>query len=159
MTEEIAKVASARDSPISEEELRRFQFYLKPQGDCICFIGGTDSNGYGRFWLRGSMRLAHHVSWFCLYGVQKDLYLAHSCNTPACCNPEHLRRATHMENMQDLREAGYHSNRTVDPTVARRMRAEGKELAIIAAHFTSSKVAVSNAIIRHYGRDIYDNRI
>jgi hypothetical protein len=59
--------------------------------------------GYGNFWHRGKVRLAHRVSLEILDGqhVPDELDVMHGCDNPACVNPAHLTVCTHLENMQD----------------------------------------------------------
>lgn len=78
---------------------------------CWLWLGATNSNGYGQIrekvdgkW---TMLLVHRVSYELLVGpIPEGLNLLHSCDTPNCCNPEHLRPGTHLENMQDAKDRG-----------------------------------------------------
>lgn len=70
-------------------------------GDCWLWTGRTDSEGYGRFEYAGRKNvLSHHVAWFLTYGVWPTA-LQHSCDTPPCCNLDHLKESTQLENLKD----------------------------------------------------------
>ena len=51
---------------------------------------------------------AHRLAWWLENSepLPPDMLVIHSCNTPLCCNPRHLRLGTHKQNMEDVRKAG-----------------------------------------------------
>ncbi len=71
--------------------------------DCILWPYRTDINGYGSAVINGKQKRASH--WMCVlaHGEPGPLRksAAHNCGNPTCVNPNHLRWATHRENMLD----------------------------------------------------------
>lgn len=78
--------------------------------ECWPWLAGTDKDGYGKFALtlparngRNPQRhvRAHRVA-FAL-GKREALgrVIRHDCDTPACCNPHHLRSGTPADNRAD----------------------------------------------------------
>ncbi len=58
---------------------------------------------YGRFNFGAYRHLAHRVAWVFANGaIPKGLHVLHRCDTPPCCNPEHLFLGTHADNMADM---------------------------------------------------------
>ena len=85
---------------ISEELKQRFLSYLKRDGDCLIFSGGLVKGGYGWFNTPvGLPNLAHRFA-FLLHNdiLESKLLICHSCDTPACCNPNHLFQGTYQDN-------------------------------------------------------------
>src|SRR5262245_28628148 len=81
------------------------------EGDCHIFDGCLNNKGYGtvRYGGRSSGRLvlAHRVTYEHWHGpIPKGLEVMHTCDRPACCNPNHLVLGTHAENMADMRRKG-----------------------------------------------------
>jgi len=71
---------------------------------CWFWTGAVNSMGYGMIWNQESHRpiLAHRASLALSDGsVSEDMEVIHSCDNPQCVNPDHLRQATHLENMMD----------------------------------------------------------
>lgn len=71
------------------------------KGDgCWLWVGSISKAGYGRF---GSKRTgAHRLAWQLTNGTIPDgKAILHSCDTPACVNPAHLRVGDLKDNMQD----------------------------------------------------------
>jgi len=96
------------------EEL--FWHRVDKSGTCWLWLGGKDKDGYGKFrvtlprfgiptgWPTPQRHLrAHHFSWELKHGATSfDKVIMHSCDTPACVNPEHLRVGTQTENHADM---------------------------------------------------------
>jgi hypothetical protein len=65
--------------------------------------------GYGNFAIsRSKNRRAHRVAWELTYGVDltPDVVIMHTCDTPACVRPDHLRAGTQADNLADMRDKG-----------------------------------------------------
>lgn len=71
------------------------------------------SGGYGRidaFGFKGVY--VHRVAFWLSNGGMIDLrkngdsIIRHSCDNPICCNPAHLIRGTHADNVQDMMDRG-----------------------------------------------------
>jgi HNH endonuclease len=95
---------------ISDEDYRKLRFYedidakvaIVPETGCWLWTGGWNNQGYGVLGSRNKKYLSHRVSYECRFGAIPDgLNVLHKCDTPTCCNPDHLFLGTHAENMRD----------------------------------------------------------
>ena len=72
-----------------------------------CWIFNRRANRYHSVWYHGSWVDAHRLILFCMTGeLNKNLHVLHSCDNKDCCNPDHLRFGTHLENMRDMIKKG-----------------------------------------------------
>ena len=80
---------------------------LDPSTGCRLWIRHCVRGGYGQVSYRGKQVLAHRLSYEISVGpVPEGLCVIHSCHTPACINPDHLRVGTHQDNSDDMVRAG-----------------------------------------------------
>ncbi len=86
----------------------KFLSRVKKTETCWLWTGHINSYGYGTLHLRSDLRVkAHRLSYTLFVGpFDEDLDILHSCDNPACVNPDHLRPGTHNENMQDMVNKG-----------------------------------------------------
>src|SRR5262245_51721233 len=71
-------------------------------GSCWLWTGGTTTAGYGHLRHEGRDLLAHRVTWALRHGpIGPHLDICHRCDTPPCCNPDHLFADTRAVNMAD----------------------------------------------------------
>src|SRR6478735_6357894 len=69
---------------------------------CLIWTGANDGKGYGIIRVDGRRVRAHRWSYERHVGPVPDgLLILHSCDTPACVEPTHLRPGTDAENMAD----------------------------------------------------------
>lgn len=75
-----------------------------PWSGCWLWEGPINVYKYGRFHVPrggGLKMLAHRVSFEAFVEPPGDLVVMHTCDVPACCNPDHLRSGTARENVDD----------------------------------------------------------
>jgi hypothetical protein len=86
----------------------RFWEKVDRSGDCWLWTAGHFPNGYGFFRVRGykgggSSRMAHRCIYEMLHGpIPAGMVVMHTCDTPACVRPEHLRLGTSRDNFADM---------------------------------------------------------
>lgn len=90
----------------------RFWSKVDKSGECWEWTGAKDRKGYGKIKIRSirnSPISAHRLSalWA---GIISDLDdgsdICHSCDNPACVNPDHLWRGTRKQNLEDMAKKG-----------------------------------------------------
>jgi len=83
---------------------------IRGKNDCWLWTGYTKSHGYGWVKHNGSGYLAHRVAWSSRSGRMPDFshgeIICHACDTPLCCNPNHLWVGTHADNTRDMMNKG-----------------------------------------------------
>jgi hypothetical protein len=78
------------------------------EGDCWLWMHSTNNRGYGQVGIGNNDNyLAHRVIYFIATGKQPGrLKVLHSCDTPRCCNPNHLFLGTQRVNVLDMAAKG-----------------------------------------------------
>lgn len=68
---------------------------------CWLWTRAADSNGYGVIGFNRRTLLSHRIAYVLQHGsIPKELLL-HDCDTPLCCNPDHLHLGDHAQNMAE----------------------------------------------------------
>lgn len=98
----------------AESDLSRFWSKVNkepgqgPEGKCWEWTAGRNGKKgwlYGQFWVCKKMRRAHRISWVIANGsISPDICVLHTCDNPACVNPDHLWLGTHLDNVKDREE-------------------------------------------------------
>lgn len=80
---------------------------IKLENGCWMWNKKRGSDGYGRLSIKGVWTLAHRYSWeIHNQSSASGMFVIHSCDNPACVNPDHLRLGTASDNMQDCIKRG-----------------------------------------------------
>jgi len=99
----------------------RFEEKFIPEPNSGCWIwnaGFLGTSGYGSFSVKNKTYLAHRISFQIYNGeIAKGMCVMHSCDTPCCVNPRHLKLGTLKDNSQDKMMKGrcWQANKTHCP--------------------------------------------
>jgi hypothetical protein len=79
----------------------------EPSG-CWLWKGSKTQQGYGRFTIARQRYMAHRVALILYKGrvAQPNEMVCHTCDTPACVNPDHLWIGTAKSNAEDMSAKG-----------------------------------------------------
>jgi hypothetical protein len=89
--------------------MERFWTKANTKGECWHWTGARNEKGYGRFRLNSRNRFAHQVAYELTCGpIPAGCIVMHTCDTPGCVNPAHLRLGTVAENNADKMAKGRH---------------------------------------------------
>lgn len=87
----------------------------EPNTGCWLWCLTRNAKGYGRVEYRGKTVAAHRLSYELHRGpIPAGMLVCHTCDTPACCNPDHLWLGTPQQNALDsvakgrYRAGGHH---------------------------------------------------
>ena|ERR1700679_1232752 len=93
----------------TQNVLQRFEAKVNKTAEGCWYFTGCPSMVYPWFWLNGRNEHAHVVAYALYIGeVPAGLNVLHTCDTPRCVNPDHLRVGTQAENIQDCVAKGRH---------------------------------------------------
>jgi hypothetical protein len=94
-------------TPIEE----RFWPKVEKTAGCWLWTGACTPQGYGRISVPGGTIYAHRYVASLVYGMLDRRWdVMHTCDTPNCVRPEHLRIGTRLDNMRDCADKGRASN-------------------------------------------------
>jgi hypothetical protein len=115
-----------------EQSQRFWSKTERSETGCLLWLAGKDKDGYGKFQITGRGKRfqgdspvqkhvrAHKLAWELAHGpLGPGLVLRHTCDTPACCEIEHLLPGTQADNRRDCVARG------------REPRGEAKPLAVL----------------------------
>lgn len=96
----------SRDYGDPRERILR-QVQVEESTGCWIWQGAVNKDGYGKTYLDGQRLLAHRAVWLLLRGpLPKGLSACHHCDTPRCCNPDHIFFGTTADNLGDAARKG-----------------------------------------------------
>ncbi len=119
--------------------------------------------GYGILHVEGNLWGAHQYAWFLTYGYRSKMFILHSCDTPACVNPAHLREGTPADNSQDMTDRGRQAKggrngkaKLTEECVLeiKRLLKEGAKMVSIAKKFGVAHPTISNIKHNHCWKHI-----
>lgn len=88
------------------------RFWRRVRGgtdETVCWLweGATNDEGYGQIFIDGRLDYVHRLSFRIHKGPLRDEDIVlHSCDVPACVNPNHLSAGTDQDNSDDKMRKG-----------------------------------------------------
>jgi len=133
----------------ARRNVERFYDRCQKTKDCWKWTGSLNSSGYGFLKIMGRVRLAHRASYEISVGaIPLGMCVMHSCDNPACINPDHLSLGSHLENMRDMRTKGRGASK-LDLESASRIRESSSSNKDLAAKFGVSQRTIRNIKAGH----------
>ena len=78
-----------------------------PMVECWIWNGATHQFGYGHIRTGKTIEVAHRVAYRLFKNsIPDEMQVLHSCDVPACVNPDHLFLGTQKDNMDDMSSKG-----------------------------------------------------
>mgnify|MGYP001585025830 CR=1 FL=1 len=131
---------------------------------CWEWKGSRNEDGYGRVRRNGKVYLAHRIAFYLSNDRLPSECVIHTCDNPACCNPQHLIAGTRIDNNADRHHKGRsrgpkgenHPKAKLTITEVRQLRAEhgtGSSAYALAKRFGISKQSALAIVHRRHWKD------
>jgi hypothetical protein len=95
---------------VTDLDLLKFTLFNRTrlaENGCWEWVGYFGTGGYGAISQNGKNCRAHRVSYEAYKGtIPKGMVVRHSCDNPACINPDHLSLGTQKDNVADREARG-----------------------------------------------------
>ena len=99
----------------------RFFQKVNKTDSCWLWTGSLNSRGYGCLAVNRKTVSAHRYSYAIHKGeIPEGLIICHSCDVPACVNPDHLWAGTFADNMKDMVDKDRHGETSRKQTHCRK---------------------------------------
>jgi len=135
----------------------------KVSGECIEFTNKPDVNGYAKLSQRSSAfkmygeRWLHRITYTRHYGeIPKGVVVMHTCDNPICCNIEHLKLGTQIDNLKDM----YNKGRNAKGELSGNNKLTKSDVVYIISYketHKSTEVATMYNVAPRTIRDIWNN--
>lgn len=139
-------------------DIARFWSHVDVKGSADCWEWKrARSHGYGRFAVAGRMLTASRIAYELTHGELGADEARHTCDNPPCCNPAHLIRGTHAQNMADMAKRGRVSTRRLTPPDVidiRTRRAAGARAVDLATEYGVTPSNISQITTRRTWKHI-----
>lgn len=132
------------------------RLYAIDTDECTLWPYNRSGKGYGRLKILGQHQGTHRLSCIKAHGMPPfdGAQAAHSCGTPLCMNPRHLRWATNQENAADRANHGTQAygrmpEVVLSDTLVREMRIyrrAGVSVPQLAAHYGITQTHASRVV-------------
>lgn len=141
------------DTKEGAELKRRFDEKYQTEPNSGCWLWEGKCWPYGTIWWNGAGLQASHASLWLYKNIRIEKgsrkVVLHKCDTPSCCNPDHLVVSCQYDNMVDKvlknrqLKGKRHSNAKITEEQARAILASDKPHAQISAEFGVSRLYVT----------------
>lgn len=119
--------------------------HFVPEAGCHIYNGTRKEKGYGVIKIGHKNYAAHRVAWEIANGeIPEGAIVLHKCDTPACCNPSHLRIGSNQQNIDDCVAKGRRFTK-LTPSHVQHIWSSTESTVSLAAKFSVSRFAVSDA--------------
>lgn len=100
------KTAAILCNPAAALELLKRKIQVDEKTGCHIWQGSKNYNGYGQVRIEGIQWAVHRLMYELTFGpISQDAsawWILHKCDTPGCCNPDHLYAGTPTDNSRDM---------------------------------------------------------
>lgn len=123
-------------------------------------IKGEEGNRRPYFTLDSKKQLVYRIVFNLFHPdepLQENEVVRHTCDNSICCNPTHLLRGSHTENMADMRERERHGLTHHAVRAIRKLLADAIPQKLIAERFGVSRETVSAIKNKRVYKEVNDD--
>lgn len=124
---------------------------------CWPFKGKTNNRNRPYFTVNGKKHLVYRLVYELVKGESLEGHIArHTCDNEICCNPRHIVKGDHQQNMDDMKERERHGLPHHTVRAIRRLDGLGIKHSDIAPRFGIGRSTVTEIVNRVNYRHVKD---